>query len=36
VQWRAFLKKNKLQAMDLGEVVRYVRDRARQLGFAST
>lgn len=36
VQWRAFLKKNKLQAMDLGEVVRYVRDRARQFGFAST
>lgn len=34
VQWRAFLKKNKLQAMDLGEVVRYVRDRTRLLGFA--
>ena len=36
VQWRAFLKKNKLQAIDLADVVRYVRDRARQLGFAST
>ena len=36
VQWRAFLKKNKLQSMDLGEVVRYVRDRVRRLGFAST
>ena len=35
-QWRAFLKKNKLQAIDLADVVRYVRDRARQLGFAST
>lgn len=35
VQWRAFLKKNKLQAIDLADVVRYVRDRARQLGFAS-
>ena len=36
VQWRAFLKKNKLLAMDLADVIRYVRDRARQLGFAST
>ena len=36
VQWRAFLKKNKLQAIDLADVVRYVRHRARQLGFAST
>ena len=36
VQWRAFLKKNKLRAIDLADVVRYVRDRARQLGFAST
>lgn len=36
VQWRAFLKKNKLQAIDLADVVRYVRDRARQLGFACT
>ena len=36
VQWRAFLKKNKLQAMDLVELVRYVRDRARLFGFAST
>ena len=36
LQWRAFLKKNRLDAMDLGEVVRYVRDRTRQLGFTST
>ena len=36
VQWRAFLKKNRLQAMDLNEVIRYVRERARQFGFAST
>ena len=35
VQWRAFLKKNRLQAMDLAEVVRYVRERARHFGFAS-
>ena len=34
VQWRAFLKKNRLEAMDLGEVVKYVRERARQFGFA--
>jgi hypothetical protein len=36
MQWRAFLKKNKLQAMDLGEVVRYVRGRALHFGFADT
>ncbi len=36
VQWQAFLNQNRLRATDLGEVVRYVRDRARQLGFAST
>ena len=36
VQWRAFLKKNRLGAMNLGDVVRYVRERARQLGVAST
>jgi predicted nucleotidyltransferase component of viral defense system len=36
VQWRAFLKKNKLEMLDLGEVVRYVRERARQCGFAGT
>jgi Nucleotidyl transferase AbiEii toxin, Type IV TA system len=35
VQWRAFLKKNRLQAMDLGEVIRYVRERARHFGFDS-
>jgi hypothetical protein len=34
VQWKAFLRKNKLDAMDLAEVVRYVRERALQYGFA--
>lgn len=33
VQWKAFLRKNKLDAMDLAEVVRYVRERALQCGF---
>lgn len=36
VQWRAFLKKNGLEAMDLSAVVRYVRERAGQFGFART
>ena len=36
VQWRAFLKKNKLAMLDLGEVVRYVRERVQRCGFAST
>lgn len=35
-QWRAFLKKNRLETMELGEVVRLVRERARQFGFAGT
>jgi hypothetical protein len=35
VQWNAFLRKNKLDAMDLAEVVRYVRGRAMQCGIAS-
>ena len=35
VQWRAFLRKNKLDAMDLAEVVRYVRGRAMQCGIPS-
>ncbi len=34
VQWRAFLKKNRLEAMDLAEVVSYVRERTRSVGFA--
>lgn len=34
VQWKALLRKNKLDAMDLAEVVRYVRGRALQYGFA--
>ena len=36
VQWRAFLKKNRLPAMDLAEVVSYVRERTRSVGFADT
>ena len=36
VQWRAFLRKNKLDAADLAEVVRYVGKRVRECGFAST
>ena len=36
VQWRAFLKKNRLQAMDLTEVIRYVRRRTRRFGFDNT
>jgi Nucleotidyl transferase AbiEii toxin, Type IV TA system len=36
IQWRAFLTKNRVEAMELGEVVTYLRERARQLGFAST
>jgi len=34
--WRAFLKKNKLEPMDLGEAVRTIRERALQFGFAGT
>jgi hypothetical protein len=33
-QWTAFLRKNKLDAMDLANVVRYIRGRALQYGFA--
>ncbi len=36
VQWRAFLKKNRLQAMNLVEVISYIRERTRRFGFAST
>jgi hypothetical protein len=36
VQWRAFIRKNKLNMLDLGDVVRFVRERAQQCGFAST
>lgn len=32
-QWNAFLKKNKLAARGLDEVVRFVRERALQIGF---
>ncbi len=36
LQWRAFLKKNKLEPMDLGEAVRTIRERGLQFGFAGT
>jgi len=36
VQWRAFLKKNKLEMLELSEVIRHIRERARQFGFART
>lgn len=36
LQWRAFLKKNKLEPVDLGDVVRTIRERALQFGFAGT
>ncbi len=32
-QWAAFLRKNRLEARDLGDVVRRVRDRAREVGI---
>lgn len=35
VQWKAFLRKNRLDAMDLAEVVAHVRGRALQCGFAA-
>lgn len=34
IQWKAFLRKNKLAAMDLTDVVGHVRGRALQCGFA--
>jgi hypothetical protein len=36
LQWKAFLRKNKLDALDLVDVIRYVRERALQCGFADT
>lgn len=36
MQWRAFLKKNKLEPMDLDEVVKTIRERVLQLGFLHT
>jgi len=33
VQWKAFLRKNKLDTIDLADVVRYVRERALKYGF---
>jgi hypothetical protein len=35
-QWRAFLKKYQVERMDLGEVVRAIRERVLQLGFTGT
>ena len=32
-QWRAFLNKNKLQPMDLRDVIGAIRARATQFGF---
>ena len=32
-QWRAFLNKNKLEPMDLGDVIRAIRARTAQCGF---
>jgi len=34
VQWKAFLRKNKLDGLDLADVVRYVRGRALQCGLS--
>jgi hypothetical protein len=36
LQWRAFLKKNKLEPVDLGDVVRTIRERGLQFGFTGT
>ena len=36
VQWRAFLKKNRLDVLDLSEVIGYIRERAWQIGFSRT
>jgi Nucleotidyl transferase AbiEii toxin, Type IV TA system len=35
MQWRAFLKKNTLESMDLRDVVRAIRERVLPLGFPS-
>lgn len=34
VQWRAFLKKNKLETLDFSAVIRHIRGRAGKFGFA--
>ena len=34
VQWTAFLRKDKLGAITLADLVRYVRGRAQKYGFA--
>ena len=33
MQWRAFLRKNKLEPMDLPNAVRTIRERALRLGI---
>ena len=33
VHWRAFLNKNKLEPMDLRDVIEAIRARATQFGF---
>ena len=35
MQWPALVKKNMLDAMNLAELVRYVRELPRQFGFTS-
>ena len=36
VQWQAFLKKNKLELMELRDVVTAIRERAMRFGFTGT
>ena len=36
LQWRAFLKKNKLGPIDFGVAIRTIRERALQFGFDGT
>ena len=36
LQWRAFLKKNKLGPIDFGLALRTIRERALQFGFDGT
>ncbi len=36
MQWRAFLKKNKLELMELRDVVTAIRERAMRFGFTGT
>jgi hypothetical protein len=36
LQWRAFLNKNKLEPMDLREVIKTIRQRAQHVGIPRT